>query len=130
MAYSSKPENCHFWVWNLETWKMKYQVRLEAGNCKPGFWNPRKIKFETHNSRLLRKMFKTRVLTAESCRKTKTNNQQLLRKLKLKYEVNLRFETRINVWPKNEKPENEKLNSRFTLNHSPRSFQVRFLFEF
>ena len=41
------------------------------------------------------------ILTVEPCRKTKTNNQQLLRnklKLKLKYEVNLRFETQINVW--------------------------------
>ena len=37
-------------------------------------------------------------MTAESCRKSKTNNQQLLRdklKLKLKYEVNIRFETQI-----------------------------------
>ena len=37
-------------------------------------------------------------MTAESCRKPKTNNQQLLRnklKLELKYEVNLRFETQI-----------------------------------
>ena len=55
--------------------------------------------------------------TAESCRKPKTNNQQLLRNkltLELKYEVNLRFETQI--WkPENEKPGNEKLNSRFTL---------------
>ena len=37
-------------------------------------------------------------LTAESCRKPKTNNQQLLRnklKLALKYELNIRFETQI-----------------------------------
>ena len=42
------------------------------------------------------------------------NNQQLLRnklKLKLKYEVNLRFASR----PENEKLENEELKSRFTL---------------
>ena len=37
-------------------------------------------------------------MTAKSCRKPKTNNQQLLRsnsKLELKYEVNIRFETQI-----------------------------------
>ena len=37
-------------------------------------------------------------MTAESCRKSKTYNQQLLRdnlKLELKYEVNIRFETQI-----------------------------------
>ena len=52
-------------------------------------------------------------LTTEPSRKPKTNNQELLRnnlKLKLKYEVNLRFETQVN-----EKPKNERLNSRFTL---------------
>ena len=42
-------------------------------------------------------MFKTLGLTVEPCRKVQTDdNQQLLRnekKLKLKYEVNLRFET-------------------------------------
>ena len=60
-------------------------------------------------------------LTADFCRKPKTNNKQLLRnklKLELKYEVNLRFETQI--WkpsprPENEKPGNEKVNSLFTL---------------
>jgi hypothetical protein len=39
-------------------------------------------------------------LTAEPCRKPKTDNQQMLRnnlKLKLKYEVNLRDETQIKV---------------------------------
>ena len=67
-------------------------------------------------------------MTAEPCRKPNTDNQQLLRNKKnpkLKYEVNLRFETRkkigsrpekkIGSRPENDKPENEKLNSRFTL---------------
>ena len=52
-------------------------------------------------------------MTAESCRKPKTNNQQLLRnklKLELKYE-NSDLKTRSR--PENEKPGNEKLNSRF-----------------
>ena len=109
----SKPENGLFWVWNLESWKMKYQVGLETGNWKPGFWNPPKIEFEIHNSIELRKMFKTQILTAESCRKTKTNNQQLVRKLKLKYEVNLRFETRINVWVQTQKWKTQKWEAEF-----------------
>ena len=59
------------------------------------------MKFKTHNSKLLSQradfFFKNQALTAESCRKTKTNNQQLLTKLIFTYEVNLRFETQINV---------------------------------
>ena len=65
------------------------------------FWKvfkSQKIEFEFHNSRLLsqRAEFKLqkRVLNAESCRKTKTIAEKKL-KLKLKYEVNLRFETQI-----------------------------------
>ena len=58
-------------------------------------------------------------MTAEPFRKPKNNNQQLLRnklKLKLKYEVNPRFESRINiqVQTQNEKHENEELNSKYT----------------
>ena len=57
-------------------------------------------KFKNSNFRLLsqRAKLKTLVFTAEPGRKTKTNNQQLLRnklKLELKYEVNIRFETQI-----------------------------------
>ena len=46
----------------------------------------------------VRKNFKTSGLTAESCWKPNTNNQQLLRnklKLTLKYALNLRFETQV-----------------------------------
>lgn len=62
---------------------------------------------------LLRKTFKTPSFTAEPCKKPKTNtgynNQQLLRnKSKLKYEVNLRFETRINVWVQTRKWNTQK----------------------
>jgi hypothetical protein len=41
--------------------------------------------------------------------------------LKLKYEVNLRSETKkmFGSRPENEKPENEKLNSRFTYLNKP-----------
>ena len=58
-------------------------------------------------------------MTAEPFRKPKNNNQQFLRnklKLKLKYEVNPRFESRINiqVQTQNEKHENEELNSKYT----------------
>jgi hypothetical protein len=82
-------------------------------------WNSKKPGFEKLNSRsepvfdklnsrselelskkaiLTEKKVQNLGLTAESCRKPKTNNQQLLRKklkLELKYEVNLRFETQI-----------------------------------
>ena len=71
---------------------MKYQFVLETGN-NPGLktlilgcWA--KKQYLTENLGL----------TAEPCRKPKTNNQQLLRnklKLKLKYEVKLKFETKI-----------------------------------
>ena len=60
-------------------------------------------------------------MTAESCRKPKTNNQQLLKnklELKSEYEVSLRLE--IQIWKpgpdlKMKNLENEELNSRFTL---------------
>ena len=79
-----------------------------------------KPKFESPNSRLLSQRaiinsekVQSLGLTAEPCRKPKTNNQQLLRnKSKLKYEENLRFEI---PDPKMKDPKNNKLNSRFTL---------------
>ena len=62
----------------VRNWELKTQV------LKPKFENP--------NSRLLsqraEKKVQTPGLTAWPCRKPKTKNQQL------KYEVNLRFETR------------------------------------
>jgi hypothetical protein len=83
------------WKWPFSdlTWKMKYQFVSDNGNWKPGFWNP--------DSWLLSKkaiMNWTWVwlLSLVEDQKPKNNNQQLLRnKLKLKYEVNLRFETQI-----------------------------------
>ena len=75
---------------------MKYQFVLETGNWKPWF-----LDAEQKGNKLLRQIKVQNLglgLTAESCRKSKTNNQQLLRdklKLELKYEVNIRFETQI-----------------------------------
>ena len=87
-------------IWGVEIWK-------------PGKWNI-SLGFELTENKV-----QNLGLTTEPCRKPKTNNQQLLRnklKLKLKYEVNLRFETKI--WKpgadQKNKHENEKLNSTLT----------------
>jgi hypothetical protein len=71
----------------LKTWGFKTQVR------KPWF-----LVAEQKKQQLTEKKVQNLGLTAEPCRKPKANNQQLLRnklKLKLKHEVNLRFETQI-----------------------------------
>ena len=93
---------------------MKYQFVLETGNWKPEFWNPglKTLIFGcwAKKQELIEKKVQNLDLTAEPCRKPKTNNQQLSRnklKMKLKYEVKLMFETQI--WkPENEKSENLK----------------------
>ena len=81
---------------------MKYQLVLETGNLKPGFWNPGLktliLGCWAKKQELTEKEVQNLDLIAEPCRKPKINNQQLLRnklKLKLKYEVNPRFETQI-----------------------------------
>ena len=63
--------------WELKTWVLKPTLILGCAE---------------------QKKFINLGLTAEPCRKPKANDQQLLKnklKLKLKYEVNLRFETQI-----------------------------------
>ena len=107
-----------FQVWNKPGIKIEkdsdnglIKVDLEFSFSIPGLfqtWNSNKPGFEKLNSRSELELSKKTIIkwekssnldfTAESCRKPKTNNQQLLRnnlKLQLKYEVNLRVETQI-----------------------------------
>ena len=106
----SPPKQCRRLKWMVPN--MNYQFVLETGNGKPRFLKTRKFTLildcwsstsfiDQESIFNWEKMFKTLGLTVEPCRKVQTDNQQLLRnekKLKLKYEVNLRFETQTWKW--------------------------------